>query len=191
MRITKNFVFSFSLALILSGCAKSPAALEPTVDAHRAASNHSENKQDQERPVLRARDSHSHDAQHRLIAIDLVNAMLQVPRLHPSRGVIYMAEPYDFGIQLSTVMEIAGYNLQISSAESATPFLSYSVSARAQGRRYQIDVDGMKIRRTYELHDNGANPKSTLFVYGINPELIQLRDGIFEQGVLAAKPVSM
>jgi len=121
--------------------------------------------------------------QSRFVAIDLVNAIVQVPELHPAgMGTVKVKAPVtEFGKQLYQVMKMAGFTLRINDSRSIADTLSYSLTTGPAGTTYQIIIAEFKFRRAYSTVENRVEPRTGLFVYGTNPNGIKTNDDMFRK----------
>jgi len=125
----------------------------------------------------------------RLIATDLVSAMIQIRDLNPTTTTLQISSPEtDFGKVLETAFERAGYGIQRVSADQGSHYLSYAIRAAQTDagvvNDYLIRVQGVEIRREYNTTETGVYPSSLMFIRGTDADLdIKLSDEIFaEQG---------
>lgn len=119
-----------------------------------------------------------------LAAVDLVNTLVQVPRLHPANTeVFHMKKPTPgFGQNIYEVMKIAGYEIQIvDTATVREPQVSYSKRAGTNKTTFQINIEKFKARRAYSVMDSQVRPDSSLYIFGADPDTIKPNDLIFEQ----------
>jgi len=119
-----------------------------------------------------------------LAAIDLVNTLVQVPRLHPANAtVLQMKRPTPgFGQNVYEVMKIAGYNIQVIDTDNVQePRVSYSRTPGPNKSTFQINIETFRARRAYSVVDNKVQPDSSMFIYGADPNLIETNDLIFEK----------
>lgn len=136
--------------------------------------------------------------QYELIAIDLVNAMVQIDELHPSdlSGVKLAAPKNSFGSALFTVLKSAGYNVrQPGSAEvytdlkwSVTPAVTQNVTAEdTQPELFSIMLRNLTLSRNYQLGSRSVKPTSNLKISGVANIPIKLHDELFDQVALPSK----
>ncbi|MBX2825568.1 MAG: hypothetical protein KTR33_12615 [Gammaproteobacteria bacterium] len=125
----------------------------------------------------------------KLIATDLVSAMIQIRELNPTTTTLQLSPPRtEFGSVLETAFERAGYGIQRVDADQGSHYLSYAVrSSETEAgvvNDYLIRVQGIEIRREYNTTDSGVYPSSLMFIRGTDADLnIKLSDEIFaEQG---------
>ena len=160
----------FLITFILSGCNASLLALQqPTADA--AAEK------------ARSESDFIYDMQY-LAAVDLVNTLVQVPRLHPANAsVLQMKKPTPgFGQNVYEVMKIAGYNIQIVDAANVQdPRVTYLMTPGSVKSTFQINIETFKARRTYSVLDNEVKPESSIYIFGADPDTIKTNDHIFEK----------
>ncbi|MBX2880364.1 MAG: hypothetical protein KTR32_10555 [Granulosicoccus sp.] len=125
----------------------------------------------------------------RLIATDLVSAMLQIRELNPTITTLQISEPVnEFGRVLETAFENAGYGLQRVSADQGRHYVSYAIRSSETDAGsvtdYLIRVSGIEIRREYNQTAAGVYPSSLMFIQGTKSDAdIKLNDELFaEQG---------
>jgi len=125
----------------------------------------------------------------KLIATDLVSAMLQIRELNPTTTTLQISQPAtEYGRILETAFENAGYGIQRVSADQGRHYVSYAVrSSETEAgivNDYLISVAGIEIRREYNTTDTGVYPASLMFIDGAETDIdIKLSDEIFaEQG---------
>lgn len=125
----------------------------------------------------------------RLIATDLVSAMMQLRELNPTTTTLQISEPVnEFGEVLETAFENAGYGLQRVSADQGRHYVSYAIRSSETDAGsvtdYLIRISGIEIRREYNRTDAGVYPSSLMFIKGTDSNTdIKLSDEIFaEQG---------
>ena len=119
-----------------------------------------------------------------LAAVNLINTLVQVPRLHPeAAGDMLMSQPdSEFGRHVSEIMKIAGYDISYAEDSGHWPlFISYEQKVKANETTYQINVEDFKVRRAYALVDKQVMPRTSMFVYGVEPASIKSNDAIFQQ----------
>ena len=167
------------LSAVLSGCASTKSVKEP------------ENRQG---------DSHDNrPAAEHLIATDLVNALIQVPALHPQATRLRMLKPeHPFGETLRSVLTASGYPVQLVDSGHGAGFVDYLVTNRQQSRpgvssTYQVMVGSVGIKRDYRSVNGTIEPASTMFATGVDASMIRTNDGIFSlepDALLTAAPVA-
>lgn len=170
MQLLKNpyfRLFTFTcLALNLVGCnatlQKNAAVVEENVEPKHRAQNHM--------PYL--------------AAIDLVNVLVQVPRLHPgSQQSIQMIQPQSvFGRNLYEVMQVAGYAIDlVNRRDPQVYFLSHTKKSGPDHTTYEIALDTFRVKRGYHIVDNKVAPKYSPYVYGADPSKIETDESIFRR----------
>ncbi len=118
-----------------------------------------------------------------LAAVDLINTLVQVPRLHPANTpVLQMKRPTPgFGQNVLEVMKIAGYNIQIvDTGVVREPRVSFSRTLATNSTTFQINIEEVKARRAYAFVGNQVKPDSSVYIFGADPDSIETNDHIFE-----------
>jgi outer membrane protein OmpA-like peptidoglycan-associated protein len=136
----------------------------------------------------------------RLIALDLVNALVQIPTLRPASTTLHTARPRSrFGELLVASLQDAGYDLRIGDKASAG-WLNYSIepvsvvapAAPVPGTAdytFMVSAGSVKVKRTYRVDSLGVRPASSLFVHGGDGSGIRLHDALFDRlstGIVSA-----
>lgn len=119
-----------------------------------------------------------------LAAIDLINVMVQVPRLHPANNTFFqMFKPESgFGKNVYEVMKVAGYSVQlVHSRDTRTPFISYSKNPQSDQTTFQIELNDFKVKRSYQLVAGRVEPTHPVYVYGADPDNINTDNSIFQR----------
>jgi len=159
-RLLTAFVVS-----IAAGCnATQPTINEPPVEASKV-------------------ESQSLKDMEYLAAIDLINTLVQVPRLHPANAeVLHMRRPAPgFGQNVYEVMSVAGYEIQlVDTGVVREPQVSYSRRPGTNKTTFQINIENFKARRAYSVVDNKVRPDSSIYIFGADPDAIDSNDQIFE-----------
>lgn len=129
-------------------------------------------------------------ARSRLIALDLVNALVQIPTLRPA--MLHTARPRSrFGELLVASLQDAGYDLRIGD-KASTGWLNYSIepvsvvapAAPVPGTAdytFMVSAGSVKVKRTYRVDSQGVRPASSLFVHGGDGSGIRLQDTLFDR----------
>ena len=185
MRIKKTPTLTINLSLFtvlamlcLSGCAKLPFKGD-NQDGGDGQSN-------QDQSAL---------SQYELVAIDMVNAMVQINELHPTTlPDIKLASPKNsFGSALFTVLDSAGYNVRQPELGLVYANLEWSITPVAEigasaddtlPQTFSIALNGATLSRSYELGDRRVKPTSNLKLIGVGQAAIKLHDEIFDQDAL-------
>jgi len=127
----------------------------------------------------------------RLIALDLVNALVQISTLSPAHTTLYTARPNSrFGALLVAGLQDAGYELRVGSSEStrwlshtivkdALPHTQSSVTV-AGDYTFIVSVGMVKVKRTYRVDARRVRPGSSLFVHGADARGVALNDALFD-----------
>ena len=161
-KITGGFLTALILTIV-SGCsANSQALKQSAVEAKKVESEH---------------------VMEYLAAVDLINTLVQVPRLHPtSATVFHMRQPTSsFGQNIYEVMTIAGYDIQIvDTGNLQEPRVTYSTTLENGRTTFQINIENFKAKRSYLVVDNKVRPGSSIYIYGADPDIIKANDRIFE-----------
>lgn len=137
-------------------------------------------------------------SQYELIAIDLINAMLQVNELNPSNlpDIKLSAPKGSFGGALFTVLDSAGYNVRRPELGLVLADLKWAVSPGSAGgdttdeappQTFSISVNGGSLSREYQLSDRKVTPASNLVLKGVKNTPIKLYDELFDQEALPSK----
>ena len=124
----------------------------------------------------------------RLIARDLVNALVQLPELAPKSTKLFTAKPGSrFAELLLSELLDSGYDLRIGS-KASNPWLDYTISSDSAGvagiYTFVLSAGSIKIKRSYDVDDRGVQPASSLFVHGADASAIVLNDALFERANL-------
>ncbi len=172
----KAFALVLPTIVLLSGCAQLTAA---GVQHSQAAS-----KVQKKSPIDPGEKAS------KLIAIDLVNAMVQIESLQPGQTQLHMPKPQEaFGKVLYAMLKTVGYAVQTTHSASVTHPVSFSITegsnaklALANGfnQIYQINIGDVKIRRDYAFSGGQVKPQSHLYLRGADSSGIQLNDSLFD-----------
>lgn len=125
----------------------------------------------------------------RLIVLDLVNALIQLPGVEPARTTLDADVPRSqFDRLLLERLQQYGYALRWE-AHGGGRRLSYSVHSESpvdfeagilRGRyTFQLTVGDVSIRRAYQVSEFGVAPASSLFVKGADASGLILNDAVF------------
>jgi hypothetical protein len=123
----------------------------------------------------------------RLVSIDLVSALVQLPEVGPSNITLQITRPQTaFGNMVVRALEDAGYGLQRVSADQGLHYVQYSERfAKTDAgpvSDYVLRVGDISIDREYIENENGIYPSSLMRVNGVeNSEFIELNDDLFKQ----------
>jgi len=125
----------------------------------------------------------------RLISIDLVSALVQLPDINPTAVTLQVTQPRTaFGNLMIRALEDAGYGLQRVSADQGLHYVQYSdrfaQTDAGPINDYVLRVGNVSLGREYSTNNNGVFPSSLMRIDGAErPDLIVLNDEIFkEQG---------
>jgi len=125
----------------------------------------------------------------KLISVDLVSALVQLPAVNPSTVTLQVTQPQTaFGNLVVRALEDAGYGLQRVSADQGLHYVQYSQrygeTDAGPITDYVLRVGDVSVDREYIENEDGVFPSSLMRVNGAeNPDLIVLNDAIFkEQG---------
>jgi len=125
----------------------------------------------------------------RLISIDLVSALVQLPAVNPTAVTLQVTAPQTaFGNLVVRALEDAGYGLQRVSADQGLHYVQYSQRFAETDAGpitdYVLRVGDISLDREYVENVNGVFPSSLMRVDGAaQPGLIKLDESIFkEQG---------
>ena len=119
-----------------------------------------------------------------LIAIDLVNALLQFKGMHPADTRLKMTRTNTgFSTALHAVLGVAGYTMHGQAQLRSQMLTSHVERGRKEltghHRTYMLSVGTIKIKRDYFLQDWGVTPSSNLYVQGADASQIILNDDLF------------
>ncbi len=123
----------------------------------------------------------------RLISIDLVSALVQLPDVNPTAVTLQVTQPQTaFGNMVVRALEDAGYGLQRVTADQGLHYVQYSERFAETDAGPVIDyvlrVGNVSLDREYIENDNGVFPSSLMRVDGVaNPDSIELNDSIFQE----------
>jgi len=123
----------------------------------------------------------------RLISIDLVSALVQLPAVNPTAVTLQVTEPKTaFGNLVVRALEDSGYGLQRVSADQGLHYVQYSQRFAETDAGpitdYVLRVGDVSLDREYIENENGVYPSSLLKVDGAErPDLIQLDESIFQE----------
>lgn len=142
-------------------------------------------------------------SQYELVAIDLVNAMVQITELHPDVMPDIKIDGAkvegSFGGALTNVLESAGYNVKQPDLGLVYAVMDWSVNPvtaasgaanAASSQSYSISVRGAIISRDYQLSRRRVNPTSNLRLQGVEATPIKLHDELFDQVVTPSKDIA-
>jgi len=128
-----------------------------------------------------------------LIAIDLVNALVQFEGMHPSNTQLSLTKSNTgFSMALHSVLSAAGYS--IDNSQSGRVVSSYVEQGKQEitgkHQTYMVAAGDIKIKRDYFLQPWGVTPSSNLYVQGADASQIILNDDLFDQAApqIAAAP---
>lgn len=131
----------------------------------------------------------------RLIALDMVNTLVQIPDLDPSDLVLFADQPVNqFGRILFSVLQDAGYDLRIG-VQSESDRLLYDIVQDAAVPAsvaadtgvelealytFYIAANDVKVKRQYRTNAVGVWPVSAMFVHGADVAEIAVNDELFD-----------
>ena len=126
----------------------------------------------------------------RLIATNLVSALVQIPELAPGVATLQVNRPDTaFGNAVVRALEDAGYGLQLVADDRGRHYVGYArrVAETEIGEvvDYRLAVGEVALTREFAVEDDGSVfPASLLRIEGVDPlPAIELADGVFrEQG---------
>lgn len=125
----------------------------------------------------------------KLIATNLVSALVQVPEMQVSNTTIQVSKPVtSFGNVVVRALEDAGFGILRVSADQGLNYVSYGkrISETESGlvTDYSIAIGDIEVRREYNVRNQHVYPSSLLIVEGSNQIVdIKLDDTLFaEQG---------
>jgi len=126
----------------------------------------------------------------KLIAIDFVNAMMQIDSLHPSSTTVQfelgsdLKDPYIKAFK-DTLQE-AGYGIQIVSSPTGKRLVKHKVSQNRNQNALRTDTHEVflgliHMLKKYQIDENGyVRPASNLFVKGADIAGVRKNDTIFD-----------
>lgn len=123
----------------------------------------------------------------RLVSIDLVSALVQLPEVNPSAVTLQVTRPKTaFGNLVVRALEDAGYGLQRVPADQGIHYVQYSQryaeTDAGPVTDYVLRVGDLSLEREYSENESGVYPASLLRVNGIeSPNSIVLNDAIFQE----------
>ncbi|MEE9335107.1 MAG: hypothetical protein V3U65_13545 [Granulosicoccaceae bacterium] len=172
IRIIKIAICALSISsvgVVLTGC--NAFKVKPAGSNVVAASQAQANKSDE------------------LIAIDLVNALVQFKGMHPSVAQLSMTPPTTgFSSALQAVLSAAGYSLSGQVQQNAHKVTSVTTLGATEKtghhRTYILSVGEIKIKRDYFLQDRGVTPSSNLYIQGADASQIVLHDNLFNESTV-------
>lgn len=138
---------------------------------------------EREKKTQTTESTHVSDMEY-LAAVDLINTVVQVPRLHPANSeVLQMKRPTPgFGQNLYDVMTVAGYEIRIVDTDTVRePQVSYSQRTGTNKTTFQINIEQFKARRAYSVQNSRVKPDSSIYIFGADPDNINTNDLIFEK----------
>ena len=115
----------------------------------------------------------------RLVALDFVDAMVQLPELEPARTTLYIERPASrFGELLVGSLQSRGYDLRLG-VDGAPTTLGYRVesgagevpSGTANGDSlytFLVEAGTVRLRRSYRVDFDGVRPASPMQLHGAN-----------------------
>jgi len=181
MRLEKTLIFPAKLALLaviglifLAGCATN-------------------RNNGQDGPGGQSGQGSAALTQYELIAIDLVNAMVQINELQPANmpDIKITAPKGSFGGALFTVLDSAGYNVRRPEIGLVYADLKWSITpATVQGGKkskgaapqtFSIALNNASLSRNYQLGPRKVKPTSNLVLNGVRNTPIKLHDSLFDQ----------
>jgi len=126
----------------------------------------------------------------RLIALDFVETMVQLPELTPGRTTLMTARPAShFGEILMSVMQNAGYDLRMGKGQSANS-LVYTItretaldSQQTGGEvvyTFMVSAGSVKLKRTYRVDTNGISPATSMFLHGSDAGQLTTNASLFD-----------
>jgi hypothetical protein len=121
----------------------------------------------------------------KLVARDLVDALMQIEQFHPSRVNIRLpGDRSAFDKTLRESLVAFGYTIERVNTNSGRGVLLNTVlkeGTTEQGNRYTfiLAIDRIAMKRSYVMRGNFVAPVSSLYVRGIDPASIKLRDEKF------------
>ncbi|MBX2839250.1 MAG: hypothetical protein KTR35_20515 [Gammaproteobacteria bacterium] len=125
----------------------------------------------------------------RLVATDLVAALVQLPELNPVSVTLQVSPPKTaFGNVVVRTLEEAGYGLQRVQDDAGLNYLSYKkrVAETDAGpiNDYEIAVGVVRVQREYVNNEKGIYPSSLMSVSGtrLGPDVELAEDIFVEQG---------
>lgn len=131
----------------------------------------------------------------RLIALDFVETMVQLPELTPGHTTLMIARPASrFGEILMSVMQNAGYDLRMSREQSANQ-LAYTITPETalnpqqSGEEvvytFMISAGSVKLKRAYRVNTDGVTPATSMFLRGSDAGQLTTNALLFESPSLS------
>jgi len=124
-----------------------------------------------------------------LIATNLIATLIQIPEMRPATATLQVSSPQTaFGHAVVKAMEVAGFGMQLVSADQGKNYVSYSkrLSETESGvvTDYQLAVGQIDLTREYIIENDAVFPASLMKISGTDHIAdIDLADNIFaEQG---------
>ena len=134
----------------------------------------------------------------RLVAVDFVDAMVQLPELVPARTTLYTSRPETrFGELLVAAMQHAGYDLRLGVDQSRAT-LDYridpepggvgagasasAVAADAASGRYTflVRAGAVRLKRSYRVDRAGVRPLSSMQLHGADATALESSPSLFD-----------
>jgi len=132
--------------------------------------------------------------QHRLVATNLVSALLQLPETRPETSLLQALPPSTaFGNTTLRALEDAGYAVQYVGSDVGPAYVDYSrrVGETSTGTvlEYQLSVGEVVLSREYAIEDGAIFPASLVRLRGSSMKReLELSDALFvEQGASSAR----
>ncbi|MEE9321548.1 MAG: hypothetical protein V3U76_13965 [Granulosicoccus sp.] len=126
----------------------------------------------------------------RMIALDFVETMVQLPELTPGNTTLIADRPASrFGEILLTTMQDAGYDLRMGTGQ-LTKRLEYTItpettldSQHAEGiaiYTFVVSAGSIKLKRTYRVDTLGVTPATSMFLHGSASGQLTMNASLFE-----------
>lgn len=167
-----------SAALALGGCASAPS-VDTSAYLPRTGGD----------PALIAATAENELRHLRLVAINLVAALVQIPEMRPERATLQVSAPASaFGHAIVRALEDAGFGVQRVSNDQGRNYVSYSErfaeTESGPVTDFTLSVGGIRLSREYVERDGNIYPSSLMTVLGTESAAnIALADDVFrEQG---------
>ncbi len=187
-----------SAAAMISGCSATPSAepassLTPSVLSATPTRNALDRDNSRYLPVIGG-SAEAIDAVStaklenlRLISVNLVSALVQLPDVNPNVVTLQVTSPTTaFGNLVIRALEDAGYGLQRVPSDQGLHYVQYSQrfaeTDAGPVSDYVLRVGDFSLQREYRESKNGVYPSSLLQINGVDsPDTIVLNDALFQE----------
>jgi len=123
------------------------------------------------------------DASLRLVAVDLVSVLGQLPGFDPWTMTVQISPiRTSYGKAIADALTDAGYGIQRVSADQGLNHVEHSettiIESTGKSNAFEIKVRGIRISRNYKHENHRWGPSSPLLVYGAEPTPVKVFDGL-------------